>query len=98
MLVDPLAALSAYRGPALVISAANDAQVPESDADRIFEALGTDPANKTRVTIPDANHVYKVETRSPSTIAPAEVVAGYADDDHPLADGFVDAIVRFVTA
>jgi len=98
MLADPLASLPAYRGPALVLSAANDAQVPESDGDRIFEALGTEPRHKTRVTIPDANHVYKAETRPPSTIAPAEVVAGYADDDHPLADGFVDAIVRFVTA
>ncbi len=24
--------------------------------------------------------------------------SGYADDDHPLADGLVDAIVGFVTA
>lgn len=98
MLADPLASLADYRGPALVISAAHDAQVPESDGDRIFEALGTEPAHKTRVTIADANHVYKVETRPPSTILPAEIMAGYADDDHPLADGFVDAIVRFVTA
>src|SRR5664280_2181913 len=95
---EPLAALHAYRGRALVVSAANDAQVPGSDADKIFAALGSDPKNKTRVTIPNANHVYKSETRAPSTISQSEIVAGYADDNHALADGLVDAIVGFVTA
>ena len=98
ILADPLAELHAYRGRALVVSAANDAQVPESDADRIFGALGSDPTDKTRVTIANANHVYKVETRVPSTISQHEIVAGYADKGHALADGLVDAIVGFVTA
>jgi pimeloyl-ACP methyl ester carboxylesterase len=95
---EPLAALHAYRGRALVVSAANDAQVPGSDADKIFAALGSEGKNKTRATIANANHVYKSETRAPSTISPTEMVAGYADDDHALADGLVDAIVGFVTA
>ena len=95
---DPLAALHAYRGRALVVSAANDAQVPGSDADKIFAALASDVKDKTRVTIANANHVYKSETRAPSTISQSEIVAGYADDDHALADGLVDAIVGFVTA
>jgi pimeloyl-ACP methyl ester carboxylesterase len=95
---EPLAALSAYRGRALVVSAANDAQVPGSDADRIFAAVASDVENKTRVTIANANHVYKSETRAPSTISQSEILAGYADDDHALADGLVDAIVGFVTA
>jgi pimeloyl-ACP methyl ester carboxylesterase len=95
---DPLAALHAYYGRALVVSAANDAQVPGSDADKIFAALASDVKNKTRVTIANANHVYKSETRAPSTISQSEIVAGYADDDHALADGLVDAIVGFVTA
>ena len=94
---EPLAMLHAYRGRALVVSAANDAQVPGSDADRIFAALGTDMDNKTRVTIADANHVYKSETRAPSTISQTEIVAGYADANHELADGLVEAIVGFVT-
>ena len=51
-----------------------------------------------RVTIADANHVYKSETRAPSTISQGEIVAGYADENHALADGLVDAIVGFVTA
>src|ERR1035437_1397700 len=95
---DPLGALHAYRGRALVVSAANDAQVPGSDADKIFAALASDVKDKTRVTIANANHVYKSETRAPSTISQSEIVAGYADDNHALADGLVDAIVGFVTA
>jgi len=95
---DPLEALGTYRGRALVVSAANDAQVPGSDADRIYDALGSDAASKKRVTVADANHVYKAETRAPSTISQGEIVAGYADDDHRLADGLVDVIVGFVTA
>ena len=95
---EPLAALHAYRGRALVVSAANDAQVPGSDADKIFAALASDVNNKTRVTIANANHVYKSETRAPSTISQSEIVAGYSDDNHALADGLVDAIVGFVTA
>ena len=98
ILADPIAELHVYGGRALVVSAANDAQVPASDADRIFAAVGSDVDNKTRVTIANANHVYKSETRAPSTISQGEIVAGYADDDHALADGLVDAIVGFVTA
>ena len=98
ILADPLAALPDYRGRALVVSAANDAQVPGSDADTIFAALGSDPAAKQRVTIADANHVYKTETRAPSATTQAETLASYADDGHALADGLVDAIVAFVLA
>jgi fermentation-respiration switch protein FrsA (DUF1100 family) len=98
ILVDPLAALHAYRGRALVVSAANDAQVPGSDADAIHTALGSEVSRKTRVTIADANHVYKFEPRSPATLSPSEIAAGYADDGHRLAPGFVDAIVDFVAA
>jgi len=94
---DPLAGLQAFHGRALVVSAANDAQVPGSDADRIFAALGSDTKDKQRVTIADANHVYKAETRAPATISQAEIAAGYADEDHALADGIVEAIVDFVT-
>ena len=95
---EPLAAVHTYRGRALVVSAANDAQVPGSDADKIFAALGSEGKNKTLVTIANANHVYKSETRAPSTISQAEIVAGYADDNHALAAGLVDAIVGFVRA
>ncbi len=98
ILAEPLAALHAYRGRALVVSATNDAQVPGSDADRIFAALASDGNKKVRVTIANANHVYKSETRAPSTISQGEIFAGYADDNHALADGLVEAIVGFVTA
>jgi predicted esterase len=95
--VDPLAALPAYRGRALVVSAANDAQVPGSDADGIFAALESGAMDKVRVTIANANHVYKSESRPPSTISQIEIATGYADENHALADGLVDAIVGFVS-
>jgi pimeloyl-ACP methyl ester carboxylesterase len=95
---DPLAMLPSYRGRALVVSAANDAQVPGSDADLIFAALGSAAKSKTRITIANANHVYKSEPRAPSTISQSEIVTGYADDGHALAEGLVDAIVGFVSA
>ena len=60
--------------------------------------MASHAGDKTRVTVTDANHVYKTETRAPSMISQNEIVAGYADDDHALADGLVDAIVSFVTA
>ena len=50
------------------------------------------------MTIANANHVYKSETRAPSTISQSEIATGYADENHALADGLVDAIVDFVTA
>ncbi|HEY8169177.1 MAG TPA: hypothetical protein VIF84_10725 [Candidatus Limnocylindrales bacterium] len=71
--------------------------MPGSSGDRIFAALGSDSKDKTRVTIANANHVYKSEARAPSTIGQSEILAGYADDNHALADGLVDAIVGFVT-
>jgi fermentation-respiration switch protein FrsA (DUF1100 family) len=98
MLADPLAALRTYRGRALVVSAANDAQVPVSDGDRILAALGGEDAARVRVVVADANHVYKTETRAPATIGQADILGGYADDGHPLADGLVEAIADFVTA
>jgi hypothetical protein len=97
ILADPLAALPTYHGRALVVSAANDAQVPGSDADSIFAALGSDSTSKARVTIANANHVYKAEARAPATISQAEIMTSYADANHPLADGLVEAIVGFVT-
>jgi hypothetical protein len=44
-----------------------------------------------------ANHVYKSETRAPSTISQTEIATSYADGNHALATGLVDAIVDFVT-
>lgn len=47
MLADPLVPLAAYRGRALIVSAAHDAQVPGSDADRISRPLGTTARART---------------------------------------------------
>ena len=60
LFADPLAALSAYHGRALVVSAANDAQVPGSDADAIYAALASD------VTAQDAGDDRRTPTTSTS--------------------------------
>src|SRR5262249_46465966 len=78
-------------------SAGHDIQVPVVDGDAIFAALATPPGEKTRVTISEANHVYKRETRDPRTLPPPEIAASYAEADRPLADGLVAALVAFVT-
>ncbi|MFN8623570.1 MAG: alpha/beta hydrolase [Chloroflexota bacterium] len=98
ILADPLAPLSGYRGRALVVSAANDAQVPVSDGDRIAAALAGSATEVRRVTVADANHVYKTEPRSPASLDQAAIVGGYADEGHALAGGLVEAIVAFVAA
>jgi len=98
MSADPLVAVKAYKGRALIVSAANDAQVPSSDADRIFATLPGDAKTKTRATIANANHVYKKETRAPALLTPQQIGLTYTDDGHALADGLAEAIVTFVSA
>ena len=86
---------------AIGIKAGSDAALVDAalaDFRTLYSALASDARDKARVTIADANHVYKRETRAPSTISQSEIVAGYADESHALADGLVDAIVHFVTA
>jgi alpha-beta hydrolase superfamily lysophospholipase len=98
LLADPLEPARAYRGPALVLAAGRDAQVTAADADGLLAALGSTPASKRRILIPNANHVFKEETRDPATLTPAQVVATYADEGRPLADGVVEATSAFMVA
>lgn len=97
MIADPLVPATTFSGRALVVSAARDAQVPGSDGDAIFVALGSPESAKTRVTIADANHVYKKETRDPRSLSPQEVVSSYAEAGRPLADGLAEAIAAFAS-
>ena len=71
--------------------------MPPSDGDRIAAALRDTASEIGRVTIADANHVYKSEPRPPATLDQATILAGYADKGHPLAEGLVDAIAGFIT-
>ena len=89
---DPLAAVDAYAGPALILCAEHDVQVPRSDAERIFSTLVS--PSKELVVIPAANHVFRVEPVRASEIAPADVLAGYTGD-RELAPGTVEALAEF---
>jgi uncharacterized protein len=98
LLADPLEPARAYRGPALVLAAGRDAQVTTADADSLLAALASTPESKRRIVIPDANHVFKAETRDSAALTPAQVATSYAEEGRPLADGVVEAISAFVVA
>jgi fermentation-respiration switch protein FrsA (DUF1100 family) len=94
---DPLAAAKDYRGRALVLSAGHDLQVPRSDADRLFAALGSPPALKQERVIAEANHVFRWEPKAPAEIDQAAAAQAYTDPARPLAAGLVEALTSFVT-
>jgi hypothetical protein len=95
LFADPLDIATSYRGRALVLTAEHDLQVPRSDADRLFAALGSPAAAKSEVAIASANHVFRLEPASPSAIDPVAAVHGYTDPARPLAGGVVDALAAF---
>ena len=97
ILADPLAALPAYRGSCPCRLGRQRRPGARLRCGRDLRGAGERHQRQDAVTIADANHVYKRETRPPSTISQAEIAAGYADDDHRLADGLVEAIVEFIT-
>ncbi len=95
---DPLESARLFKGRALVLSAARDAQISKEDGDRLFAAFGSPADRKQRVEIANANHVYKSETRDLPSLTPQQIGLSYNDDGHALADGVVDAISAFVLA
>ena len=91
---DPVEEAGAYAGPALVMSADNDMQVPVSDGDLLFEALTS--RRKTRVVVENANHVYKHEERAPDRSIAMALALAYGEPGRQLAPGAVEAIEAFV--
>jgi hypothetical protein len=77
-----------------VLSAENDAQVPESDGDAIFAVSPS--KQKRRGIIAAANHVYKKETRKPAEMTPTQIAVPYAEEGRELAPGFAGAVIAFV--
>lgn len=98
LLFDPLDTVRQYHGPILVMSAGNDVQIPDSDSVAIYGAVPNSGQLAGRVTIPDANHVYKVEERSLIDADQITLVMAYFEQGRPLADGTVDSIVEFIEA
>jgi fermentation-respiration switch protein FrsA (DUF1100 family) len=96
MTVDPLALASAYRGPILVVSATQDLQIPMSDGDALFSATPDVGQVRRRVTIEEANHVYKHETRSRGDTDDVTLMMAYWEKGRPLAPGTIDNIVSFI--
>lgn len=96
LFTDPAEVASGYSGPALVVSATHDVQIPISDGDIIFAALADVGQVRRQLTIENSNHVYREETRSVSDVDPTALMLAYWEEDRPLAPGLVEAIVAFV--
>ena len=97
LFTDPAEVASGYSGPALVVSASHDAQIPISDGDIIFAALPDVGQVRRQLTIENANHVYREETRGIAEVEdPTVLMLAYWEEERPLAPGFVEAIVAFV--
>lgn len=102
LLLDPLESARAFAGASLILSAAHDIQVPTSDGDALFAALPkSGDAVRRRVLVPNASHVFKVETRFPAGRTPAELAQlaiAYTEAGRELAPGTVEAISGFIRA
>ncbi len=97
MFADPVELARGYTGPALIVSASHDAQIPVSDGDLVFAALPQGDQIHRRVTIENASHVYRQEARSIDEGAdPTALMLAYWEEGRPLAAGTVEAIVSFV--
>ena len=98
LLFEPLDPVVQYTGPALILAADHDIQVPPSEATTIFAALAPSGALRKNVLINNANHVYKHETRSREDADLQSLVLAYASDDVPLAEGVVEVVRDFLVA
>jgi hypothetical protein len=97
LFAEPVEVANEYRGPALIVSATHDAQIPVSDGDLLFAALPDAGQVRQRVTIENASHVYRQETRSVDDVDDLTVLMlAYWEDDRPLAAGTVESIVAFI--
>jgi pimeloyl-ACP methyl ester carboxylesterase len=95
LLVEPMEAIGLYTGPALVMAADNDVQVPPSEAEAIFAGLAPSDGPRLHVLVENGNHVYKHEIRGREDM---ELVLAYFQEGVPLAEGVVTQIRDFLFA
>jgi hypothetical protein len=98
LLLEPVESASAYRGPALVMSADHDIQVPIEEGDALYAALGESEGLRLRVVVDNANHVYKHETRSREETPIEDLAKAYAGAGVPLALSVVADLQSFLEA
>jgi len=97
-LTEPGDAHAAYAGPAMVLAASHDVQVPVSEAEEILAGLAPSEALRRYLVVENANHVYKQETRSRGEVEDMELVLAYFQEGVPLAEGVVSQIRDFLFA
>jgi pimeloyl-ACP methyl ester carboxylesterase len=98
LLLEPLEAVRAYAGPALVMSADHDVQVPPSEAETLFAALAPSNALRQHLQVVDANHVFKHEPRTREEVPLSVLAVAYFQEGVPLAEGVVHDIRDFLMA
>jgi hypothetical protein len=97
---DPAGAVATIAPPVLILNGDKDAQVdPEMDARRLEKARTEAGKPVELVIVKDANHVYKLETRSMVEIRANLAAAtnlSYAKEGIGLAPGFIDAVAGWI--
>jgi pimeloyl-ACP methyl ester carboxylesterase len=97
---DPAGAVAAIAPPVLILNGDKDAQVdPELDARRLEKARREAGKPVELVIVKDANHVYKLETRSMAEIRVNLAEAtnlSYAREGIGLAPGLIDAVAGWI--
>jgi pimeloyl-ACP methyl ester carboxylesterase len=93
---DPTVAFGGFDMPVLIVSGAKDIQVsPTTDAASLERAARQAGRTVTRVDLPDADHVLKLEPR-PRARLDARVGLSYNAEGRTLAPGLVPALVQFI--
>jgi pimeloyl-ACP methyl ester carboxylesterase len=100
VMFDPAVAVAEIAPPVLILNGDKDAQVdPELDARRLEKARREAGKPVELVIVKDANHVYKLETRSMAEIRANLAAAtnlSYAREGIGLAPGLIDAVAGWI--
>lgn len=98
LVFDPAAALARNGLPVLILNGDRDLQVkPRPDADLLEAAARKAGLAVVRTDIPEADHVFKVETTPADELKP-ELAARYNAEGRELQPRLVDAIVEWLIA
>jgi len=96
LVFDPAVALAATGKPVLILNGDRDQQVkPAPEADRLEAAARDAGLPVTRVDIPEADHVFKVETTPVEELTP-QLAINYNAEDRELHPQLVDEIVSWL--
>lgn len=98
LVFDPAAALAGSGLPALILNGDRDLQVkPDPDADRLEAAAREAGLEVVRLDIPEADHVFKIETTPADELTP-DLATRYNAEDRELQPRLVRVMVEWLIA